>query len=85
MSIKTTPDQLVASIICELDAARQRLNQAPAWIKNGETTMSAAALAEQIRLLCQEASSLSDRQAAHELLPRIRKLLQDLEIVLGTH
>ncbi|HEX9768342.1 MAG TPA: hypothetical protein VGA50_04120 [Kiloniellales bacterium] len=85
MSANYEQDLSVASVVRDLDAVRMRLDHASAWIRNGETTVSAAALAEQVRLLCQQASSLSDPRAALRLLPTIMKSLQDLEALLGLH
>ena len=69
----------------ELDALRRRLDQAPTWLKDGETTVSAAALAEEVRCLCQQAASSSDPRATGELLAKARKSLQELEVLLGVH
>ena len=82
---KNAPGHLVTTIVRELDAVRKRLDHAPEWIENGETIVSAAALAERIRLLSEEASGLSDPREVRELLRKVRKSLQDLEMLLGVH
>lgn len=85
MASKEDPDLSVASVLRDIDALRKRLDQAPSWLRNGETTVSAAALAEEVRRLCQQASSLGDPHAARDLLAKARKLLKDLEVLLGVH
>ena len=85
MPSKDDPDLSVASVLRDLDAIRKRLDQAPTWLKDGKTTVSAAALAEEVRRLCQQASSSDDPRAAHKLLAKARKFLQDLEVLLGVH
>lgn len=79
------PDLSLASVIRDLDAVRKRLDQAPTWLKDAETTVSAAALAGEVRLLCQQAFSTGNPQTARRLLAKTTKFLEDLEILLGVH
>ena len=75
----------VASILRDLDAVRKRLDQAPAWLKDGKKTVSAMALCEEIQRLCRQASSSSDNVAVRASLAKATEYMYELEKILGLH
>ncbi len=79
------PDLSVASALRDLDALRKRLDQAPTWLKDGETAVSVTALAQEVRCLCRQASGAGDPRTARKFLAEAMKFIQDLEVLLGLH
>jgi len=78
-------DPSVASVLRDLDALRSRLDHAPTWLRDGETTVSAAGLAEEVRRLCEQAASDRNPSTAASSLAKARKCLQHLHRLLGVH
>jgi hypothetical protein len=78
-------DPLIETFLRDLDAVRKRLDQAHEWLSNGKTSVSAAALAERAKHLCQQASKCDDPSDLHDLLAQAKKCLRDLENLLGLH
>ena len=85
MHPKSGPDFAIDSVLRDLEAMRQRLDQAPEWLVDGGTTISIAALAEEIRSLCEQASSGKDPQVVKSSIAKAEKLLQNLHTLLGAH
>ena len=79
------PDQSISAVLRDLDAVRKRLDQASEWLRDGETSVAAAALAEKTKHLCQQASTCDDPANMHELLAEAKECLRDLEKLLGLH
>ncbi len=69
----------------DLHAVRGRMDRAKAWLRDGETTVAAAALAEDVQRLCLEATSCHDPRRVQQLLGSASQRLQDLEKMLGLH
>ena len=78
-------DPSIASVLRDLDALRKRLDQAPTWLRNSDTSVAAAARAEEIRRLCQRAAMYEDLDAAQPLISDAQHRLTDLERLLGLH
>ena len=76
---------LLSSVLHELDALRKRLDQATDWLSDAETTMTAAAMAEEVERLCWKALLCDDPCESELLLSASRRRLQDLQILLGVH
>ena len=76
---------LVSSLHQELDALCKRLDQAADWLSDAETTMTAAAMAEEVERLCWKALLCDDPCESELLLSASRRRLQDLQILLGVH
>ena len=79
------PHPLIATLLQELDAIRARMDQAPEWSRGGEVAVTAAALAEEVKRLCREASLCSDHHEVEDLLNRSRHRLDELQTLLGVH
>lgn len=75
----------VASVLSGLEAVRRRLDQTSDGLEDGEATVAAAALAEEIKHLCRQASSASDPASVGTLLAKANECLQRLEMLLGYH
>lgn len=85
MSAEGDPDEVIASVLRDLDVVRKRLDQAQEWLQDGQTSISAAAIAETTRQLCQQASICDDSTLLRQLLEQARDCLRDLEKLLGLH
>ena len=79
------PDQSVPALLRDLDSVRKRLDQAQEWLRDGETSVTAAALAERAKHLCQQAFACDDPGNLQELLREAKECLGDLERLLGLH
>ncbi len=75
----------VATLLRDLDAVRRRLDQAQDWLRDGATSVAAAALAEEAKRLCQQASLCEDPANLHDLLAEAKDCLRDLEKLMGLH
>lgn len=69
----------------DLDSVRHRLDQAQDWLRDGVTSVMAAALAEKTKHLCQQASQCEEESEILELLEQAKETLGDLEKLLGLH
>jgi hypothetical protein len=85
MAPEDDPDQSIPTVLRDLDAVRKRLDQAHEWLRGGETSVTAAALSENTKHLCQQASTCDDPANLHELLAEAKECLRDLEKLLGLH
>ena len=85
MASQEDRDLSTESVLRDLDALRKRLDQASTWLRNGETSVAAAALAEEVRRLCQRAAMCEDPDAAQSLISETKQCLTDLEKLLGLH
>ena len=85
MHPKSDPDFAIDSVLRDLQAMRQRLDQAPEWLVAGGTTISIAALAEEIRSFCEQASRGKDLQVVKSSIAEAEKLLHKLHTLLGAH
>ena len=79
------PDQSISAVLRDLDAVRKRLDQASEWLRDGETSVAAAALAEKTKHLCQQASMCDDPSSLCDMLVEANECLRDLEELLGLH
>lgn len=79
------PKSLVAAVLQELDALRKRMEHVYECSRGGETAITAAALAEEVKSLCQQASLSSDHREVESLLVTSRRRLDDLQKLLGVH
>ena len=79
------PDQSIPTLLRDLDSVRKRLEQAQEWLRGGVTSVTAAALAERAKHLCQQASICDDPGNLHDLLAEARECLRDLEKLMGLH
>jgi phage-related baseplate assembly protein len=78
-------DPTVSSVIQELDALRERLDEAPDWFSNPGATIRAAALAKEVEHLCRQASLCNDPLAVESLLAASSRCLDELQTLLGVH
>ncbi len=78
-------DQSLATLLRDLDIVRKRLDQAQEWLRDGATSVRAAALAEKTKHLCQQASQCDDANKLPEFLGQAKECLRDLEKLLGYH
>ncbi len=85
MAPEDDPDQSITAVLRDLDAVRKRLDQAHEWLRDGITSVTAAALAEKAKHLCRQASTSDDPANLHELLAEAKECLRDLEKLLGCH
>ncbi len=69
----------------DLHSVRGRMDRAKAWLRDGETAMAAAALAEDVQRICMQATSCRDPRRVKQLLGSASQRLQDLEKMLGLH
>jgi hypothetical protein len=83
MSFKGEADRAIEVILLELDTVRTRLDQANDWPSDGETALSAAALAKKTKHLCRQASNCSDQAKLRELLAEATDNLRKLQTLLG--
>ena len=72
-------------LTAEIEAVRQRLDQARGRIGNGEKSASAAGLSEEIKQLCRHASLSSSPPVVNECIGRARRLVAELEKTIGVH
>ena len=79
------PDQSIPTLLRDLDSVRKRLEQAQEWLRGGVTSVTAAALAEKAKHLCQQASICDDTGDVHDLLAEAKECLRDLEKLMGLH
>lgn len=79
------PGPTTSSMLQELDALRQRLDQAPHWFRDPEASIRAAALAEEVKRLCHEGSLCDDGVEAESLLAIASQRLEELQKLLGVH
>lgn len=79
------PARSVPALLRDLDAVRKRLDQAHEWLRNGETSVIAAALAEKTKHLCVQACQGDNPGKRQELLAEVKGCLRDLEKLLGLH
>ena len=79
------PQPLIATLLQELDALRKRMDHAQEWSIGGEAAVKAAALAEEVKRHCREASLCGDDREVEALLARSRRSLDELQKVLGVH
>ena len=79
------PDQSITTVLRDLDAVRKRLDQAHEWLRDGETSVHAAALSEKTKHLCQLAAICDDSSHLRGLLEEAKECLHDLEKLLGYH
>ena len=71
--------------IDDLKQAKSQLDEALKWLRDGHTTATAVALAQEVRLLCQQAA-LSDNPILVEfLLSDVKAKLSELEMLLRRH
>ena len=75
----------VSALLRELDSVRKRLDQAHEWLRNGEMTVTAAALAERTKHLCVQACAGDDPARLEQLLAEAKECVRDLEKLLGLH
>ncbi len=75
----------VSSVLQELEAVRNRMDQASDWYCSADGSMRAAALAQEVGRLVREASLQRDDRDAALLLAMARRLLDELQILLGVH
>lgn len=76
----------VPALLREIDAARKRLDQAHEWLRNGETSVTAAALAERTKHLCVQACQGDvPTKLQEQLLAEAKECICDLEKLLGLH
>jgi hypothetical protein len=85
MAPEDDPDQSVPALLRDLDSVRKRLDQAHEWLRDGVTSVTAAALAEKTKHICQQASQCDDPVNLQELLAEANECLRDLEKLLGFH
>lgn len=85
MAPEDDSDQSITTLLRDLDAVRKRLDQAQEWLRDGVTSVTAAALAENAKHLCQQASKCDDPGNLHELLAEAKECLRDIEKLLGLH
>ena len=85
MAPEVGPDQSVPALLRDLDAVRKRLDQAHEWLRDGQTSVTAAALAERAKQLCRQASGCDDPANLDDLLAEAKECLCDLEKLLGLH
>lgn len=78
-------DQTFATLLCDLEAVRKRLDSAHEWLRSGVASIMAAGLAERTNHLCQQASQCDDPNDLRKSLTEAKECLQDLERVLGLH
>jgi len=78
-------DEVISSVLLELDAARSRLDQAEDWLAEAETTLAATALAEEVERLCRQAALSDDLDETQSMLARSVECLHKLQALLGTH
>lgn len=78
-------EQSVPALLRDLDSARKRLDQAREWLKDAETSVTVAALAEREKHLCLQASVCDDPGNLQDLLAEAKDCLCDLERLLGLH
>jgi hypothetical protein len=78
-------DPSIVSVLRDLDALRKRLDQAPTWFRNSDTSVAVAARAEEIRRLCQRVAMCKDLDAAQIFISDAKHRLTDLERLLGLH
>lgn len=78
-------EQSIPTLLRDLDTVRKRLDQAQEWLRDGVTSVTAAALAERAKHLCQQASICDDPGNLHDLLAEAKECLRDLEKLLGLH
>ena len=69
----------------DLHSVRGRMDRAKSWLRDGETAVAAAALAEDVQRICMEATSCRDPHRVRQLLGSAAQRLQDLEKMLGLH
>ena len=79
------PGPTASSMLQELDALRQRLDQASHWFSGPEASLHAAALAEEVKRLCHEGSLCEDAVEAESLLAAASQHLEELQKLLGVH
>jgi predicted solute-binding protein len=73
------------ALVRELDAVRRRLDQAHEWLRNGETSLTAAVIAERTKHLCVQARQSEDAAKRQQFLAQANKCLHDLQKLLGLH
>jgi len=83
MAPEDDPGQAISGVLCDLDAVRKRLDQAQEWLRGGETSVTAAALSEKTKHLCQQAANCDDPSNLRELLAEAKECLRDLQELLG--
>jgi hypothetical protein len=75
----------VSELLRELEALRVRLEQAPEWFSRPQDTLRAGALAEEVKRLCQEACLSEDQPKVTQLFDSVRRCLDELQVLLGSH
>ena len=79
------PHPLLATVLQELNAVRTRMDQPQEQSRGGEAAIKAAALAEEVKRLCRQASRCSDNEQVEALLSQARHRLDELQKLLGVH
>ena len=72
-------------LIAEIETVRQRLDQARSRIRDGNKSTAAAATSEEIKQLCRHASISSSPPVVNECISRARRLVAELEKIIGAH
>ena len=85
MSPEKDSDQSIPTLLRDLDTVRKRLDQAQEWLRDGVASVTAAALAEKAKYLCQQASVCDDPADLQDLLAEAKECLRDLEKLIGLH
>jgi cell division protein FtsL len=75
----------VSELLRELAALRVRLDRTEEWFSRLQSTLNAAALAEEVERLCREALRSSDPAEVAALLSGVRKRLDEQQVRLGSH
>jgi hypothetical protein len=75
----------VSGILDELELTRRRLDQASPWSGEGKTTITIVSLAQEVEMLCQQASGPGNLSEIKELLNDARQKLDQIQILLGTN
>ena len=76
-------DTTATSVVQELDALRERFDNASDWFSNPESTIRAAALSKEVESLCRQASLCQNPLEVETLLDAARRYLDELQTLLG--
>jgi hypothetical protein len=85
MPSTAAPGPSVAEVLRNLAAARERLDGAASWFHRPEDAIRAAAMAEEVKRLCHQASNATEESEIGRLLGAANRCLEDLQRLLGTH
>lgn len=79
------PVPSVPDLLREMEALRLRLEGAPGWFSRPHDVLTAGALAQEVKRLCEEASRSEDEAEIGTLLALARQNIDQLHALLGLH